>query len=258
MRIALGIEYDGKPYVGWQRQDNGLSVQQCVEEALSVVAAEPIRVVCAGRTDTGVHGACQVVHFDTTTERDPEAWVRGTNANLPKSISVLWQRSVNDEFHARFTAERRYYRYVIYNRDVRPTYLQHRVTWAYRSLDVTRMQQAANYLTGEHDFTSYRAVACQAKNPVRRIYTLEIAREQNFIFLDIEANGFLHHMVRNIAGVLMAIGSGEYEPVWAEEVLHFKDRTLGGVTAPACGLYFVAVKYPEMNNIPYKTDIKIL
>lgn len=251
MRIALGVEYDGSGYCGWQLQKHGeRTVQEAVERALSSVANQPVRVICAGRTDTGVHATGQVIHFDTGAERSERSWVFGTNANLPKDVSILWARPVDDSFHARFSALRRRYRYVIYTRPVRPTYLAYRVTWSYRDLDETRMQEAAQHLLGEHDFSSYRALACQAKSPVRTLYRLDVSREGDFIFLDLEANGFLHHMVRNIAGVLMAIGSGEQDTGWTRDVLELRDRTLGGVTAQPHGLYFSGVEYPDEFGLP--------
>jgi tRNA pseudouridine38-40 synthase len=250
MRIALGIEYDGRPFCGWQYQDNSPSVQAAVEQALSSVAAQPIRVICAGRTDTGVHAAEQVVHFDTEVRRDDKAWVKGTNVNLPKSVSVLWVHTVSDTFHARFSAVRRRYRYVIFNRDVRPAFLAGRVAFDYRPLNETRMQEAAQCLLGKHDFNAYRAVACQAKSPIRTVYQLDVTRQDELILIDIEANAFLHHMVRNIAGVLMTIGAGEQEPVWAKQVLEGRDRTLGGVTGPPDGLYLMEVAYPDEFGLP--------
>jgi tRNA pseudouridine38-40 synthase len=250
MRIALGIEYDGRPYCGWQYQDHSPSVQAVVEQALANVAAHPVRVICAGRTDTGVHAAEQVVHFETEVVRDDKAWVMGANANLPKSVSVLWVRTVDETFHARFSAIRRRYRYVIFNRQVRPAFLAGRVAFCFRPLNESRMQKAAQYLMGEHDFNAYRAVACQAKSPVRTVYQLDVTRRDELILIDIEANAFLHHMVRNIAGVLMAIGAGEQEPGWAKEVLEGRDRSLGGVTAPPDGLYLMEVVYPETFGLP--------
>jgi len=250
MRIALGVEYDGAPFCGWQIQKGVLTVQECVERALSAVANHEIRVACAGRTDTGVHACGQVIHFDSNAQRQTKAWVMGANANLPKGISVLWARQVNDQFHARFSALRRSYRYVIYNRSVRPTFLAQRVSWCYRPLDEARMAEAAQYLVGEHDFSSYRTLACQAKHPVRTLYRLEVSRQDQWVFLDVEANGFLHHMVRNIAGVLMTIGAGEKQPVWAQEVLQARDRTLGGVTASPDGLYFHSVAYSPDFDLP--------
>ncbi len=250
MRIALGIEYDGSAFSGWQLQDDARTVQGCVEVALSKVADHPVRVTCAGRTDAGVHGIGQVVHFDAEATRSMRSWVCGANANLPKQISVTWAQQVAGDFHARFCAMRRRYRYVILTRSVRPTFLAGRVSWDYRPMDERRMAEAGAYLIGEHDFSSYRALACQAKSPVRTVYRLDVTRQGELIFIDIEANAFLHHMVRNIAGVLMAIGAGEREPAWAREVLEMRDRTLGGVTAPPHGLYLMEVGYPEQFGIP--------
>ena len=251
MRIAMGVEYDGAPYAGWQIQQEGIStVQGHVEAALSQVADHPVRVFCAGRTDTGVHATHQVIHFDSDAQRNERSWVFGANANLPHDIAVRWAKPVDNAFHARFSAQRRRYRYVIFCRSVRPTFMAHKVSWYFRPLDVERMRLAAKALVGEHDFSSYRALGCQAKSPVRTLYQLDINQQGEYIFLDLEANGFLHHMVRNIAGVLMAIGSGERETRWAQEVLDHRDRTLGGVTAPPFGLYFVGVTYPEKYELP--------
>jgi len=251
MKIALGIEYDGSGFCGWQVQEGDVrTVQASLEQAIGKVADHPVQVYCAGRTDAGVHGSGQVVHFDTPAVRPERAWVYGVNANLPKDICVLWAKPVSDEFHARFSARRRAYRYVIYCREVRPTFLAFRVTWSYRPLDVKRMAEAARHLLGEHDFSSYRAVACQAKSPVREIYRLDVTQQGDFIFIDAEANGFLHHMVRNIAGVLMAIGRGEHPAEWSRDVLEARDRTLGGVTAPPHGLYLSRVDYPPEFAIP--------
>jgi len=250
MRIALAVEYDGNPFCGWQYQDHSPSVQETVEKALSKVANHPVRVICAGRTDTGVHATEQIIHFDTDAERGDHQWVLGSNTNLPDSVSILWARQVSDDFHARFSAIRRRYRYIILNRRVRPALQAHRVVWEYRPLDESRMAEAASYLTGEHDFSSYRALACQAKSPVRTLYQLDVSRQGDYITLELEANAFLHHMVRNIAGVLMSIGAGEQEPIWAKQVLEKRDRTLGGVTAPASGLYLTGVDYPEEFEIP--------
>ena len=250
MRIALGVEYDGSAFSGWQLQEGVRTVQGCVETALSKVADHPVRVICAGRTDAGVHARGQVIHFKTDAVRSMRSWVFGANANLPTEISMLWAQPVSDDFHARFSAVRRRYRYVILSRPVRPTFLAGRVSWNYRSLNETRMVAAASCLLGEHDFTSYRALACQAKTPVRTLYRLDVTRQDDLIFIDIEANGFLHHMVRNIAGVLMAIGAGEREPIWARQILEMRDRTAGGVTAPPHGLYLMEVGYPEIYVIP--------
>jgi len=250
MRIALGLEYDGRPFCGWQWQNHSPSVQAVVESALAQVADQPVHVVCAGRTDTGVHATEQVVHFDTDAVRSEKAWVRGSNSNLPPSVSILWARQVKADFHARFCATRRYYRYVIYNSPVRPAILASRVAWEYRPLDAARMQLAAQSLLGLHDFNAYRAVACQAKSPLRHLYRLDVTRCDELVLLDVDANAFLHHMVRNLAGVLMDIGAGEQSPDWASEVLALRDRTRAGATAPPHGLYLRKVSYPDEFGLP--------
>ena len=250
-RIALGVEYDGHGFCGWQAQKTGVpTVQGAVEAALSKVANEPIRIICAGRTDTGVHAAEQVVHFESAVERNSRAWVFGGNANLPDTVCLLWAKSVDNDFHARFSARRRRYQYVIFNRQIRPTYLAYRTTWEYRPLDEKLMQQGANFLIGKHNFNAYRAVGCQAKSPVREVYRLQVTRKNEFVFLDIEANAFLHHMVRNIAGVLMDIGAGKREPLWARDILLAQDRKCGGVTASPAGLYLTGVSYESEFELP--------
>jgi len=249
MRIACAVEYDGSGFCGWQRQDHARSVQGDVEAALSKVANHDVRVVCAGRTDSGVHASWQIIHFDTRAERSERSWVLGTNANLPDDAGLLWAREVDDDFHARFSAQARSYRYVIFNRDVPSALLHRRATWVHQALDVSGMQEGARYLLGEHDFSSFRALACQAKSPVRTIYRLDIKRSGAYLYLDVEANAFLHHMVRNIAGVLMAVGRGVQNSHWVQGVLDKRDRTQGGVTAPAGGLYLVGVRYPEKFGI---------
>lgn len=250
MRIAASIEYDGRPYSGWQIQDGVRTVQAEVEKALSKVADQPVRVICAGRTDTGVHAANQVIHFDTTAVRSEYSWVRGANTHLPESICLSWAKSVSDNFHARFMARRRSYRYIILNRSIRPAYLMGKVVWEHRPLDAARMAAAAKYLLGEHDFSSYRAQACQAKSPIRRMYNVDVSCSGKFIYLDVCANAFLHHMVRNIAGVLMTIGAGEKPVEWTKEVLEHRDRTQGGITAQAMGLYLVRVDYDAEFDLP--------
>lgn len=250
MKVAVGIEYDGSGFNGWQFQNNGVSVQEKVEYALGFVADHPVRVVCAGRTDTGVHALGQVVHFDTQSQRSERSWVFGANANLPKSVAVIWAREVSEAFHARFSARARRYRYVIFNRPVRPTFLAYRVTWDHRPLDVERMSEASACLVGEHDFSAYRASECQAKSPVRTVHELKVFRKDDLVIIDIQANAFLHHMVRNIAGVLMAIGAGEQPVGWSRQVLHSRERALGGVTAPPYGLYLVDVDYGTEFDFP--------
>ncbi|MNZ49951.1 tRNA pseudouridine synthase A [compost metagenome] len=250
-RIALGIEYKGSRYRGWQRQEAGVaSVQEALERALSKVAAQPVSVICAGRTDAAVHASGQVVHFDTSVERPLKAWIMGGNANLPADISVTWAKVMPANFHARFTAVARRYRYVIYNDPIRPAHQAEEVTWNHRPLDVERMRAAAVALVGTHDFTSFRAVQCQAKSPVKTVHHLRVIEHGRFIVLDIRANAFLHHMVRNFAGVLMTIGAGERPVEWAREVLEARDRRSGGVTAHPYGLYLVRVEYPEEFELP--------
>ena len=250
MRIAMGIEYDGSGFCGWQRQRSGRTVQGCLEQAVGTVANHELPVVCAGRTDTGVHATAQVIHFDTGAERTPRSWILGSNANLPADVRVQWAQPVDTDFHARFEARRRHYRYVILNHDHASALLRQRVCWEHADLDVCRMREAAAHLVGKHDFTSFRAVACQAKSPVRTVYQLEITRQGHFIYIDISANAFLHHMVRCIAGVLLSIGRGDRRPEWVQEILQARDRTRGGVTAPAGGLYLVAVRYPGRFAVP--------
>jgi tRNA pseudouridine38-40 synthase len=225
-------------------------VQTELEAALAKVANHSLRVVCAGRTDTGVHALGQVVHFDTEAQRTERNWLLGTNVNLPMDVSLTWARPVSDDFSARFSALSRRYRYFILNRSSRSAVLAKRVTWTHRPLDVSRMREAAGSLVGEHDFSSYRALGCQAKSPVRTLHELQVERHGDFVVLSLHANAFLHHMVRNIAGVLMAIGRGDRPIAWAGEVLQLRDRTLGGVTAPPDGLYFEQVEYPKEFNIP--------
>jgi tRNA pseudouridine38-40 synthase len=249
MRIACAVEYDGSGFCGWQRQDHARSVQADVEAALSKVADHEVRVVCAGRTDSGVHASWQIIHFDTGAERSERSWLLGTNANLPDDAGLLWAREVDEDFHARFSAQTRRYRYVIFNREVPSVLLHRRATWVHQVLDVSRMQEAAHYLLGEHDFTSFRALACQAKSPVRTIYRLDIKRSGAYLYLDVEANAFLHHMVRNIAGALLAVGRGVQNSHWIRDVLDKRDRTQGGVTAPASGLYLVGVRYADRFGI---------
>lgn len=252
MRIALGIEYSGSPFCGWQRQPHANSVQQSVEEALAKVANAPVRIHVASRTDTGVHATEQVIHFDSPVALDMKAWVMGVNTHLPDSISILWAHAAAEDFHARFCALSRRYRYVILNRPSRPALLHQQVTWVHQKLDHNSMQQAAKPLEGQHDFSSYRALACQAKSPIRTVHQINIEQRGEFIFVDIHADAFLQHMVRNIAGVLIAIGKGEQNINWSRTVLELRDRTLGGITAKPSGLYLVKVQYDdkyELNSL---------
>jgi tRNA pseudouridine38-40 synthase len=250
MRIALVVEYCGTGFCGWQRQPGSRTVQECLETAVSAVAAKPVRVFCAGRTDAGVHALGQVVHFDSPVARAASAWTFGVNANLPDDVAVIACQEVGEDFHARFSAVRRHYRYVIFNRALRPAVLAGRVSWVYRPLDEVLMAEAAAALLGEHDFSSYRAYACQAKNPVRTVHRLDVTRHGPYVIIEIVANAFLHHMVRNIAGVLIDIGAGRRSPQWSQEVLRARDRQLGGVNAPPHGLYFVSAEYPESCGVP--------
>lgn len=253
-RYALCIEYQGTHYRGWQTQKDVVSIQATLEKALSVVANETVRVVCAGRTDACVNATYQIVHFETRAKRTKRAWIMGTNTNLPDDIAVKWAVEVPDDFHARFSAQQRRYRYVILSAPVKPALMAKGVTWTFKGLDLNRMNEAAAYLVGEHDFSSYRAVNCQANSPIREIRELKVYQSGQLIVIDVAANAFLHHMVRNIAGVLMEIGCGEADPIWAKEVLEAQDRRQGGVTAPPYGLYFVDVHYPDNFALP-KSDL---
>lgn len=258
MRIALGIEYNGRAFNGWQTQQPGVrTVQSTLEAALASVAASPVAVVCAGRTDAGVHAIGQVAHFDTRVERAPRNWLLGVNTKLPDDVSLCWAQPVADEFHARFSATGRTYRYVIVNREARSSILAGRATWIHRRLDAERMHHAGQALLGSHDFSSYRALACQAKSPIRELRRLSVRREGDLLELVVTANAFLHHMVRNIVGVLLAIGRGDRPETWAGEVLALRDRTLGGVTAPPDGLYLAAVDYPGRFGIPRPPDLPL-
>lgn len=252
MRIALGVEYDGSQFFGWQRQLDDNTIQQGIENAISKVGDTELCVQAAGRTDTGVHATEQILHFDCNRERELKAWVMGVNTHLPRSVSILWAKEMQEEFHARFSAKSRRYRYVILNRTTRPAILHSKVTWVFHELNENSMQEAALSLVGRHDFTSYRAVACQAKSPIRTVHQIKIERRDQLVLIDIHADGFLHHMVRNIAGVLISIGKGEQDVSWAKEVLQKTDRSMGGVTAPAAGLYLVKVHYPEKFNLDTK------
>lgn len=250
MKFAACIEYDGTPFYGWQRLSHAPTVQEHVEQALSQVAAHPVSVVCAGRTDTGVHGLGQVIHFETSAQRPERGWLFGSNVNLPDGIAMRWIKPVSDDFHARFSARSRRYRYIILNRPARPALLQKRVCWHHGHLDVEGMQAAAQVLIGEQDFSSFRAAGCQARHAVREIQEVRVMQENDFVYVDIVANAFLHHMVRNIVGSLLKVGAGERPVEWMAELLSLRDRTKAGVTAPAAGLYFVYVDYPAEFGLP--------
>lgn len=250
MRIALGVEYRGTHYHGWETQKTGPTVQAALENALSKIATHPIRTTCAGRTDSGVHAWGQVVHFDSPVLRPDRAWVLGVNTHLPLDVKVAWSQPVNDTFHARFGAVSRSYRYIIYNRRSSPAVLTGLVTPVHRALDAERMAKAATAWVGRHDFSAFRAAACQAHSPVRTLTKFSVSRSGDFIYLDVTANAFLQHMVRNFAGVLIAIGLGDKPIEWAREVLDGRSRERGGVTAPPHGLYLMEVEYPEEFGLP--------
>ena len=254
MRIALGVEYDGTDFSGWQRLSHGATVQGALEQALSFVAAHPVEVTCAGRTDAGVHGRCQVVHFDTEVVRDPRGWVLGACSNLPSTVAVLWAQAVPDDFHARFSARSRRYRYRILNRPVRAALDARYVTWERHPLDAQRMHQAAQALIGEHDFSAFRAISCQAAHARRELIAIGLRREGEQVIMDIEANAFLHHMVRNIAGSLLPIGRGERPVEWMAQLLAGRDREVAGPTAPSSGLTFLGPRYEAHWALPVEVS----
>ena len=249
-RIAILVEYDGSRFRGWQTQSGQRTVQHTLERALSVVADAPVDLVCAGRTDAGVHANFQVAHFDTNAVRSARSWVLGANSNLDADVAVVWANTVSPAFHARFSAESRSYCYLISVRQARSALWHGKLTWICRELDPKLMQQGADHLVGEHDFSAFRAAGCQARSPVRTIESLTVDDEDGLILLRVRANAFLQHMVRNIAGVLIEIGCGERPPEWAQEVLVSKQREAGGVTAPPDGLYLTGVTYPPEFMLP--------
>lgn len=257
-RIALGLEYDGSGFAGWQSQGHARGIQSVVEEGLSVVADHKVEVVAAGRTDAGVHAAMQVVHFDTSAIRTVRSWMLGAVSNMPKQVSVLWAREVPETFHARYSALARRYRYVILNRTPRPALNADRVAWIREPLDEQRMHQAAQHLVGEHDFSSFRAAQCQSRTPMRNVYEITVTRQGELVILTVCANAFLHHMVRNIAGVLIAVGTGERSVDWPAEVLAYRDRRLGGVTAVPHGLYLAGIRYAPALNLPSEPEFSVL
>ena len=253
MRIALGLEYEGSRFCGWQTQPSGCGVQDALEAGLSGIAGEPVTVVTAGRTDAGVHALAQVVHFDTGVERLETAWVRGCNALLPESVAVLWALPVPDEFHARFSAIGRRYRYVLLNHPVRPALSGKRVGWYARPLDLELMRAAAALLVGEHDFSAFRAAECQAKSPVKQLHSIEIERHGNLIIFDFFASAFLHHMVRNLVGCLVYVGKGKYDPAWMQQLLKNRDRSLAAPTFSPDGLYLSRIEYDEKWGLPQRS-----
>lgn len=250
MRFALGIEYDGSGFNGWQAQPDDPSVQVCLQKALSLVADHNITLSCAGRTDTGVHALCQVAHFDSNSVRSERQWILGINSNLPATVSVRWVKEVSADFHARFSAYQRSYRYIILNRWVRPALCADQVSWCRKPLDETLMNEAVACLEGEHDFSAFQSAGCSALHAVRKISSVSVSRSSDEVFIDISANGFLYHMVRNIAGSLMEVGKGLKSVGWLAQLMEGRDRKKAGMTAPAQGLYFIAARYPDSFGIP--------
>ena len=255
MRLALGIEYDGSDFFGWQKLGHGPSVQAVVESALSFVADAPIVVQCAGRTDSGVHARCQVAHFDTDALRSPRGWVLGANSRLPESVAIRWAQPVAEDFSARYSARARCYRYRILDRNIRPALLRRYVAWERLPLDANAMHRAAQGLIGEHDFSAFRAVQCQANHAVRDMQQIDVRREGEEIVIDVRANAFLHHMVRNIVGSLLAIGRSERPEAWMGELLLGRDRTVAGATAPPQGLCFLGPLYPAEWGLPAEATL---
>ncbi len=250
-RVALVLGYEGARYHGWQAQNSGVSsVQQELETALSRVADTPLQVVCAGRTDAGVNATQQVVHFEGAPSRSPHSWVMGANHFLPDDIAIQWAGGVSDDFHARYSATSRVYRYIIYNHPVKPAWAHGSITWIYPHLEEHRMHVAAQALLGENDFTSFRGSDCQSHTPYRNVTRISVERRGDLVVVEIEANAFLHHMVRNIVGTLLQVGTGKQNPEWVADVLAARKRSKAGITAPANGLYLVKVHYPENFGIP--------
>ncbi len=250
MRLALGVEYAGEAFFGWQTQERVRTVQQCVETGLSRVANHPVTVCCAGRTDRGVHALGQVIHTEIHATRKLHAWVLGTNTYLPDDVKILWAQPVDDQFHARFSAIQRHYRYILLNRLSPPAVFAKKMAWEYRPLDVEKMHDAGQYLLGKHDFSAFRAAGCQAKHPVRTVSQLQVTRQGDQVHIDISADGFLYHMVRNITGVLVEIGRGSRPVTWVKFLLESKDRKIAAMTAPADGLYFCGADYPPEYQLP--------
>lgn len=255
MRLALGVSYSGRAYQGWQSQPSGLTVQDRLEAALERFATAPIQTVCAGRTDAGVHGLMQVVHFDTDRQRAPFSWVRGTNTFLPRDIAVEWARPVPGDFHARGSAVGRRYLYLLLESPVRPSVEAGRVGWVFRTLDGAAMEQAARLLIGEHDFTSFRAAACQAPSPVRHVREITLSKKGRYWRFEFEANAFLHHMIRNIMGCLVAVGQGFHPPGWIRWVLEARSREVAAPTFSPDGLYFAGPTYPAHCSLPDPRDV---
>ena len=250
MRIALGVEYNGSDYFGWQSQPDGRTVQDNIQQAISRIACEPVSIIAAGRTDTGVHALEQVIHFDTMTERALSAWVRGVNAFLPSGIAILWAHPVEEEFHARFSAQARSYQYVLINRPVRSAVHHGSVGWFHAALNLKTMQEAAGYLIGTHDFSSFRAAECQAKSPVKTLSRLDIQQNGDTLIFNFTADAFLHHMVRNIVGCLVYVGKGKHPPIWIKQVLDARQRSVAAPTFSPDGLYLRRIKYDAKWGLP--------
>ena len=250
MRYACGVEYDGHGFLGFQIQLQEPTIQSCLEKAFSKVANHSVRLTCSGRTDTGVSATAQVIHFDTESQRTEYQWIMGVNTNLPKGISLLWIKEVDEDFHARFSAMQRSYQYVIFNRWIRPAIGRHSLSWEMLPLNEKKMHKAAQYLVGKHDFNAFRSSACQSKTPIKTINNISVNREGNKVIMDVAASGFLHHMIRNIIGTLLPIGRGEKPIISMLEILESKDRTKAGVTASPNGLSFNIVKYPKKYKLP--------
>ena len=254
MRIALGVEYDGSAFRGWQTQPAGETVQDALEAAMAQIAGERVNVVCAGRTDAGVHATGQVVHFDTQLSRPLSAWVRGVNTFLPPTVAVRWAKPVADDFHARFSAFGRRYRYILINRPQRSGVWHGRAGWYHHPLALESMEKAAAMLLGEHDFSAFRAADCQAKSPIKTIRQAEVKQRGDIIVFEFEAGAFLHHMVRNLVGSLVYVGQGKHPPEWMAELLAAKDRRLAAPTFAAAGLYLVGVNYETHWGLPNSDD----
>lgn len=258
VRIALGLEYHGACFRGWQSQPGGGTVQDALQAALGRIAGQAVQVTCAGRTDAGVHASAQVVHFDTELARPLTAWVRGVNSFLPPTVAVCWAQPVSDDFHARYSARARLYRYVLLNRPQRPGLSASSVGWYHRPLDAAAMQAGAELLLGEHDFSAFRAADCQARSPVRTMYHARVSRHGEHLLLDFEANAFLHHMVRNLVGSLVYVGQGKQAPAWMAALLACRDRTQAAPTFAAAGLYLIGVRYDPAWQLPPVGDTPTL
>ena len=258
IKFAAGIEYAGTAYSGWQRQKHASSIQQHVEEAIGFVANQGVQLVCAGRTDAGVHAIEQVIHFESSAERDNRSWILGANSRLPRDIRIKWLKPVEPDFHARFSATARSYRYIISNTAIPSALFRHHAGWDYRPLNAKLMHNAAQVLLGEHDFSAFRAVGCQAKSAIRSVYEIQVERQGELLYFDIKANAFLYHMVRNIVGSLISVGHGQQTANWFVDVFEGRDRNQASATAAATGLYFLRAHYPDRFELPYEGSKPLL